>query len=277
MASQEIGQSYRSSIAVTDPTTGDPVAPATKVLTVKLPDQSTATPSVSTLSLGNYYADYVFTQEGLHSFQWITTSPSIAETDYVNANVFRSVIGLTETKDYINFGNSLNETILRQMMAATTELIENVVGTTVQRLVTDELIPGNTKAAIRVPQAPVPTTSAVTQVKSIWAGGPVWTQANGDFIVSPDSGVVYLKGMIPFYMGPWLVTYTAGMLVIPQAIQLAAKEIIFDMWSTQRPYGADELEPGPEATARFEQMMATYQVPAHANQLLNAHAVPGFA
>lgn len=277
MASQEIGQSYRSSIAVTDPTTNLPVAPATKVLTVKLPDQSTATPSVSTLSLGNYYADYVFTQEGLHSFQWITTNPSIAETDYVNVNVFRSVIGLTEAKAYINFGNATDETILRQMMAAITELIENVVGTTVQRLVTDELIPGVTKTAIRVPQAPVPTTSSVTQIKSIWAGGPLWTQAAGDFVVSPDSGVVYLKGMIPFYMGPWLATYTAGMLVIPQAIQLAAKEILFDMWSTQRPYGADEMEPGPEATARFEQMMATYQVPAHANQLLNAHAVPGFA
>jgi hypothetical protein len=276
MASLEIGQSYRSSIAVTD-STGALVAPATKVLTVKLPDQTTVTPAVQTLTLGNYYVDYVFTQEGLHAFSWLTTSPFISETDYQNVNTFRSVIGLNEAKDYINFGNSSNETILRQLMAATTEMIENVVGTTVQRLITDEYIPGNTKAAIRVPQAPVPTVNAVTQIKSIWAGGPIWTQAAGDFVVSPDSGVVYLKNLIPFYFGPWLATYTAGRLVIPQAIQLAAKEIIFDMWANQRPYGADELEPGPETTARIEQMIATYSVPAHANELLNAHAIPGFA
>jgi hypothetical protein len=49
------------------------------------------------------------------------------------------------------------------------------------------------------------------------------------------------------------------------------------MWSIQRPYGADELEPGPEATARFEQMVATYKIPPHAMALLSTESMPGFA
>lgn len=272
--SYEVGGIYRSALTVTNDVNAL-VDSATQVLTVTLPDNSTATPSAAHDSLGQYHADYQFTQAGLHKFQWVTTGPNTAKTDYVNADVFRSVIGLDEAKAYINFGNSANEDVLRLMMSATVELIENVVGSTVQRLVTDEYIPGTTKSAIKLPQGPVPTTNSVTRIKSIWVGGPVWTAT--DFTVSPDSGVVYLNGMIPFYMGPWLATYTAGRLVIPPSIQLAAKEIIFDMWSTQRPYGADELEPGPEATARFEQMISTYTMPAHATELLGTNDMPGFA
>ena len=275
MASQEVGQSYQSSITVTDDL-GAPATPASVVLTVTLPDQTTATPSVSTIVTGTYYADYVFIQEGLHRFQWVTTTPSSSETDYVNATSFRSVIGLSEAKDYVNFGNAENQDILRQIMAAATEICENVVGSCVQRQLVST-ISGSSKAAIRLPGAPVPNEEAVTSIASMWVGGPVWTQANGDFIVSPESGVVYLAGMVPFYMGPWKATYTAGRLVIPSSIQLACKEIIYDMWATQRPYGADELEPGPEATARFEQMVSTYTTPAHAAALLGTNEMPGFA
>jgi hypothetical protein len=272
----EVGSLYRSSLAVTD-VNGDPVDTVTQVLTITLPDATTVTPSATHDSTGDYHVDYQFVQEGLHVFHWLTTSPNTSKTDYVNASMFRSVISLDEAKDFVNYGNSTNEDILRQIMAAATELAENVVGSCVQRTLTNVTIPGVTKSAIRLPKGPLPTTTAVTSISSMLLGGTTWLQSNGDFVVSPDSGVVYLSGQSPFVLGPWRATYTVGRLVVPQAVQLAVKEIIYDMWSTQRPYGADELEPGPEATARFEQMVSQYVMPAHASSLLGIHEMPGFA
>lgn len=272
----EVGSIYRSSLTVTD-ATGVAADTSTQVLTVTLPDQTTATGSVVHDSVGKYHADYTFVQEGLHKFVWTTTGPATSQSDYVSASQFRSIISLADAKNFVNFGNSANEDILRQIMAAATELAENVVGSCVQRLLTNVSIPGSTKPAMRLPRGPLPTETAVTSINSRWVGGPVWTQAAGDLIVSPESGVVYLSSMTPFFMGPWKATYMVGRLVVPQSVQLAVKEIIYDMWSTQRPYGADEMEPGPEATARFEQMVSNYVIPAHASTLLATQEMPGFA
>lgn len=272
----EVGSIYRSSLAVTD-AEGVAADTSTQVLTVTLPDQTTANVSVVHDGTGSYHGDYTFVQEGLHKFMWVTTGPTTAKSDYVSASQFRSIISLDDAKNFVNYGNSNNEDILRQIMAAATELAENVVGSCVQRLLTNVSIPGNTKLSMRLPRGPLPTETAVTSINSRWLGGPTWSQANGDFLVSPDAGVVYLSSMVPFFMGPWKATYMVGRLIIPQSVQLAVKEIIYDMWSTQRPYGADELEPGPEATARFEQMVSSYVMPAHASSLLGANEMPGFA
>ena len=274
--SYEVGALYRSALSVVD-SANAPVDASTAVLTVTLPDGSVATPSVTHDGTGAYHVDYLFTQEGLHKFLWVTVGPNTAKTDYVNAESFRSIIGVDEAKNYINFGSSGNEDILRQIMQAATEECEKVAGSCVQRTLTRVNITGASKAAIKLPKGPLPNETAVTTIVSSWSGGPSWSQANGDFTVSPESGVVYLKSMTPFFMGPWKATYTVGRMIIPQSIQLAAKEIIYDMWSTQRPYGADEMEPGPEATARFEQLVASYTMPAHAQALLDTYAMPGFA
>lgn len=272
----EVGTLYTSDLSVTDDQ-GDLIDTSTQTLTVTLPDGTVATPVVSHDSTGNYHVDYQLTQEGLHRFYWTTTGPVTSQSEYVNAVVFRSVVGLAEAKTFVNFDTSSDEDTLRQIMGAATELAESIVGSCVQRTLTDIRIPGNTKPALRLPRGPLPSDSAVTSISSIYNGGPSWTFANGDLIVSPESGVVQLQGFIPFWFGPWRATYTVGRVVIPSSIQLAVKEIIYDMWSTQRPYGADELEPGPEATARFEQMVASYQIPSHAMTLLSKFEMPGFA
>jgi hypothetical protein len=277
MAAVEVGESYTSSFVVTD-VSGEFIDPIDVTLTVTLPDQTTVTPSVTKDSVGHYHVSYTFTLEGIYKFTWLATSPDTIKSDYVPVNVYRSIIGLDDAKNFVNYSTADNrEDILRQIMAAATELAENTVGSCVIRTLTNVRIPGDSKPAIRLPGAPIPTESSVTSIASVYEGGPMWTQANNDFIVSPESGVVQLKGFIPFWLGPWKATYDVGRVVIPQTIQLAVQEIIYDMWSTQRPYGADELEPGPEATARFEQMIATYSVPPHAKALLDANEMPGFA
>ena len=269
--SVEVGSQYRSTLTVTD-ATGALVNPATKVLTVTLPDGTTATPSVVSDGTGLFHSDYTIAQEGLHVFVWTTTAPVTSRTDYLNANVFRSVIGIDEARQFINDTDTTKDPILRQMMAAATELAEGIVGSCIQRTYTNERIPGFDKQVIRLPHAPV---ISVTSIVSVYSGGPVWNTA--DLIIYPDSGTVEPTSLIPFWWGPWSATYVAGRLVIPERVQLAVKEIILDLWATQRPYGLDEMEPGPEDTARYEQMLASYEMPPHARALLEREAMPGFA
>ena len=132
MASAEVGQAYRSSIVVSD-SAGTATDASSVTLTVTLPDQTTATPSVTHDSTGHYHVDYTLAQEGLYKFAWVTVSPYTAKTDYVPATLFRSVVGLDDVKTFVNFNSTSDEGLLRQIMMSATELIEEVVGVCVIR------------------------------------------------------------------------------------------------------------------------------------------------
>ena len=275
MAAAEVGESYKSSIVVTD-STGTATNADTTVLTITLPDQTTETPAVTNDSTGHYSVVYTFTQEGLYKFSWVTTIPYTSKTDYVPVTAFRSVVGLDDVKTFINFNSTSDEGLLRQIMMAATELIEEVVGVCVIRTFTNERISGYQAQVLKMPHGPLVDETSITSITSIRTGGTTWTQANGDFIVYPDSATVELVSYMPFYFGPWKATYTAGRTVISQKIQLAALEICYDMWATQRPYGADSLEPGPEETARWETLVGSYHIPPHAMAMLLGEERPGF-
>lgn len=276
MASAEVGESYNTSIVIKDKT-GTLTDPVSITLTVTLPDLTTATPSVIKDSTGTYHGDYTFTQEGLHKVQWATTSPNTSTTDYVNVTVFRSVVGLDDVKSYINFDSSGGkEDLLRQIMMATTELIEEIVGTCVIRTFTNERVTGRSAQVLKLPHGPLPDDNAITSITSVWNGGPSWTSDNDELIVYPDSATVELASYLPFYLGPWKATYKAGRYIVSQKIQLAALETILDLWASQRPYGMDSLEPGPEETAKWEMMINTYKIPPHAMELLSGEERPGF-
>jgi hypothetical protein len=272
----EVGQQYETTATVTD-RTGVLVTPSAIHLNVTLPDGTVINldGSIVNDSTGVYHADYTMTMEGLHTFVWTTTGPVTHKTDYQNANVFRSVVGIDEARDYVGYTEGDRDDIFRMVMAAATELAEGIVGACVRRTVTNERVMGETLQIIKVSYAPLPTDTSVQSVVSVWSGGPSWVTS--DLIVYPDSGTMELAGMYDFWRGPWKVTYTAGRLVISNSIQMAVKEIIYDMWSTQRPYGPGDYEPGPEDTARFEQMLANYSIPPHAQMLLDSEAMPGFA
>lgn len=272
--SVEVGSLYRSTLTVTD-ALGNPATPATKVLTVTLPDQTTATPTVTTDTANTFHVDYPITQEGQHKFVWSTTGPQTSRTDYVNANAFRSIVGIDEVRQYISYTTTEKDSILRAIMASATDLAEGIVGSCVQRRFVNEIVSGYSAQVIRLPHAPLPTSAAVETITSVWPGGPSWVTA--DVIAYPASGTVEARSMIPFWFGPWQVTYTAGRLVIPERIQLAVKEIIYDMWALQRPFGVDSYELGPDETARYEATLAQYDIPPHAKSLLEKEAQPGFA
>ena len=278
MAAIETGESYTSTFVLTD--VNGNFIDATVVLTITLPNGTTVVPSVTHDSLGHYHVDYTFTLEGLYKFQWVSTGPSTSKTDYVPVATFRSVVSIDDVKAFINYGTSTSnekESLLRQVMMAVTELIEEVVGICVIKTFTNERIAGGyTVKVLKLPHGPLLSDTSITSISSVRANGPTWTQANGDFIVYPDSATVELENAMPFYYGPWKATYTCGRAVISNKIQLAALEICYDMWATQRPYGADQLEPGPNETANWENLVSTYKIPPHAMAMLSGEERPGF-
>jgi hypothetical protein len=275
--SYEVGSQYRSTLTVQD-ATGNLVDPASQVITVTLPDQTTATPAIVRDSLGTFHADYTFAEEGLHKFFWSTVSPVTARTDYANAAMWRSVIGIDEAKNFINDEDAGSDPILRNILAAATELAEDIVGVCVpKRFVNERITSGSSyQQVIRLPHAPLLNDTSVESIVSVWPGGPSWT--TDQLITYPDSATVEVSSLwLPFWFGPWKATYTAGRMVIPEAIQQGIKEIVYDLWSIHRPYATGDLEPGPEDTARFEQMLTTYTMPPHAKALLSPKEQPGFA
>lgn len=272
--SHAVGSAFQATFAVYD-TDSVLTDPTEITLTITLPDQTTVTPTPVHDSMGTYHYDYTFAAEGLHKFSWLAIDPAAQKTDYANAAEWRSVIGIDEAKDFVHFGTGDDESILLQILAAATELAEGIVGICVPKRYVNQRVPGTDRAVIRLPNAPLLSDQSIESITSVWTGGPSWVTA--DLIAYPDSATCESADMIPFWLGPWKATYTAGRTVISESIQLAVKEIILDLWAMHRPYGADELEPGPEATARWEQMLASYQIPPHAKVLLEAEELPGFA
>jgi hypothetical protein len=277
----DVGGTYRSAYKVYD-ASGVLTAPATKVFTVTLPDQTTATPSISTVVAGSYYADYVITQEGLHKFVWVTTGPATSKSDYDNAWNYRSVIGLQEMKDFLSQVSTAQDETIRFLMAYATEMAEKIVGTCVPKTFTNEHIPGYSREVIRLPHGPLLNKTNDISVASEIPNGPVWTNTTSPSLtmlnVYTTAAVVEPVNYTGFYMGPWKATYIAGRTIIPQAIIMAVKLIVYDLFSTQRGALPDPLSPNFDEMSMVEARIPPgYTMPPQALALLKRHSRPGFA
>jgi hypothetical protein len=272
--STDVGGTYRSSLSVYDDT-GALATPATKTCTVTKPDQTTASASVVVDSAGKLHADYVIAVEGLHKFVWSTASPTTSKTDYENGTVYRSIVGLGEMRSYLHLKDTTGDEILRDYLAAATELAERIIGTCIPRLITDEHITGQNKYAIRLPQAPIMPDTDIT-VASQWPSGPSWDQDT--LLVDYEGGNLEPLNWIGFWYGPWKATYTAGRLVIPRNAILAVKETVADLWSSQRGRLDDPLVPTMQQELEFEARVPPgYEMPPQAKARLKRMAQPGFA
>ena len=275
----DVNGTYRSTFKVYDDL-GVLVAPSTKVLTVTLPDQTTVTPSITTVVPGSYYGDYVIAQEGLHKFVWTSTGPVTSKTDYENAWLYRSVVGLNEMREYLSQETTTQDELIRELLHSGTEMAEKIAGTCISTVITNRDIPGNTRPSLRLPQGPLISTTANITISSVWPGGPVWTHTSGTptLAVHTRSATVEPLNQLGFYYGPWKATYTAGRTVIPQRIVLAVKMIVFDLFSFHRGNLADPLAPDyDQMAAMTERIPHGYEMPYQAKQLLMRESRAGIA
>jgi hypothetical protein len=290
--SYDVGQVYRAILLCTD-TAGAPVNPATVTLSAYAPPDITAAPTQKTGAqltnpvVGTFYYDWPLAAAGLHKFGWQTTGPGIAQTDYVNARQFVSVIGLAEARTWLNVSDTRLDPILRLLMGVATRAAERVVGTLVPRVFTDDFVDGTYKTVIRLPHGPALTSSSVTSVKSIYAplGGPTW--AAGDLYVNAAAGTVRLASQLDFWYGPWLASYSGGRAEIPEDTVQGVKEILYDLYAPIRGVLEDTAIPDLVEAEQFEQLAAQvtagvgaaggYRIPPRALAYLQAEQAPGFA
>ena len=269
-----VGQVYTTAIDVTDKN-GQPVVPASVTLTITRMG-TTDTPSTPTITPAAHMSyDYTLAAEGLYRFDWLPATPGAPQTEFVTCRGLRSVISLAEAREYLAINDTRSDNVLQSLMMSATTLAENIVGTIVPTTYTDDWLPGSSKPILKLPHAPLISASSVTLIKSIYPGGPQWQTA--DVIVNPQIGTVYPASYIDFWLGPWLATYQAGRLVPSENIINGTREILWDLFATQRGVFGDLAYPELADVAALEaQIPPDYHIPGRAAELLEGERLPAF-
>ncbi len=264
-----------------------PEAPGTATavtVTVTLPDGTVTGPFTT---IGNRYL-YVPTQVGRHSVRWFATGPygaaftdafDVADTDP------GFVIGLDEAKEQLSITSNKADEELRTWLGATTEVIEHYVGDVVARTHTEVHNGGGVHIATF--HAPIISVTSLTE----YIGNMVYTLTNqppgqsvspyGFSVDNPSGGIITRRtvGSYPMAFMPGIgniaITYTAGRLSVPYAVQGAARLIVQHLWTTRR--GAMPL-PSPGGGDVSVVPGIGYAVPTKAVELLERYQrQPGIA
>jgi hypothetical protein len=182
--------------------------------------------------------DYATTQPGTHRWRLTTTGPTTAVADIFDVRESSPplIVSLGDAKRQLNIpaDRTDDDEELRGYIEAATLVIETDpdwgVGPVVPRIYVDRVRKCETRALV-LRHRPV---LSITSVASTVVGGTDYDAAALD--VDKEAGVVRRKAGVDawFVGGPWDVTYTAGLRVVPANISHAARIIIQHLWSTQR-------------------------------------------
>ena len=280
--SVDLGATYRATLAVKD-ANGNPANCTTMALNITTPDQAVTpvSPVNPPAIQGIYLWDFPTAQAGLHAFSWQGSGGpggGVAQVDYVNVRTFRALFPLAEARDYLAVQDTSRDQAIRGCMAAATRLTERIVGTCVIRQFAGEFIASKWTDIIALEHGPLPSTSSVASLASVYAGGPSWVTTGPlqQIIVNPEAATLRLTSFLPFWFGPWLCTYTAGRTEISEDIINGCKEIMWDLWANQRGTLTDQQDPTLAEVSAFETIPAGYRIPPRALELLEAERRPGF-
>lgn len=99
---------------------GDLVNADTVTLTVTLPDGTTTSPAVTNPPehKGYYEVAYTLTQEGRHTFEWLTTNPDTASADFLIAVEPGAPPSLAVVKEYLGADSGHTDAEIQGALAA---------------------------------------------------------------------------------------------------------------------------------------------------------------
>lgn len=242
----------------------------TAVLTVTLPDGTTATPTVPTPAVqGQYRVTYVPALEGLYAWRAVMTGPNAAHEDVfsVRAAVSPSLISLADAKAQLKITSTTSDDKLREYLEAATEIVESYVGPIVTRTHTARV--RGWRCKIPLPHTRVTSITSITDIRT--GTNPI-TLSN--LTIDTPSGVISYKSGIQFPYWEMDITYTVGQSVVKANWSLAAKIIVQHLWQTQ----LGNL-PSIQGDDLVDVRLGTgYTVPFRAISLLQSDQVPaGFA
>lgn len=268
----DLGDTVRLTADCTDPD-GTPTTAATAVLTVTLPDGTTATPDVpAPAQSGQYVVDYVTTVAGQHAVRWLFTGPGYAYTDTfdVRPAVPRLILSLADAKLHLRITTPSDEAYLREWLEAITEGVENLAGAVVRRTVTEKhSIPFRGIGALMLRTVPVLELVSLTPVLT---GG--WTYTPAEFDLDPSGVVQRLDGARIY--GPLRTVHVAGRAVTPASMTAASRIILRHLWRTR--HGSSRALPNVGGDDDFSVTEPIpgfgYAIPNRALQLLEPFRLP---
>ncbi|MGW0821832.1 hypothetical protein [Streptomyces sp. NPDC002845] len=265
----DLGATARLTAECRDPG-GTLATAATAVVTVTLPDDTTATPAVTETSTGLYQADYVTTMPGRHTVRWGWTSPAHAYTDVFDVQEAAppAILSLADAKKHVNITGTRDDDELRFWNNATTRAVEFYTGPVIARSVTEDHDVGRTRVlALRQ----VPALS-LTTVAAVLDSGTSYAVADLD--LDGDTGIVRRKDG-GWLCGPLRATYTAGRASIRENITAGARIILEHLWRTQRAGRRGGLAGGGDDYSVTEPIPGLgYAVPNRAVELLAPDRLP---
>jgi hypothetical protein len=226
----------------------------TVVLTITKPDNTTAQPTVSHDTTGQYSADYVPTDPGHYNIRWEATganTSAYADSFDVLEESPRYIVSLSDAKALLNFsGTSVSDEELRRYNEAATSMIERYVDqVVVRRAITGEkhsvggslstnwypgIGPyGRYKTSVFLDHRPI---ISVTNIQSV---DGLYTWDSNLVYLNTSTGEVMPQPGSPGFFGELLCDYVAGYQIIPSNYQEAARLIIQHLWATRRGLGGN--------------------------------------
>ncbi|MBK3556299.1 hypothetical protein JHN55_07065 [Streptomyces sp. MBT56] len=264
----DLGATARLTAECRDPG-GALTTAATAVVTVALPDGTTATPAAAEGDTGIYQADYTTTESGRHEVRWVWTDPAHAYTDVFDVRDAAPpvILSLADAKDHLNQKTAVDNNEVRFWNEATTRCVEHFTGPVIPRTFT-EMHRERQQSSLVLLRTPV---IAVTAVEQLRPGGPAYDA--GDLLVNEDTGRVSLAAG-GYLRGPLRFTYTAGRTTVAANIQGAARIILQHLWRTQLAQGRGGIAGGTDYSVTEPIPGLGYAIPNRAVQLLEPDRLP---
>ena len=237
-------------------------AGSTPVLTITLPDQTTATPAVSNTTTGAYAptAAYVVAQAGHYLYAWtfadagayIPTSPMLDSFE-VREAPDPTIISLPEAREILKIptADTSHDSQIRGFSQAITEWVEYVCGPVVTRQFTEIIrASGNVLVLSKPPvrtdlgttldttnRRDGSTTNGLVSVTPLLTYGFMYDLSQ--LIVNGPLGTVrHVAGLPFFYSGDpyaqYQVKYWVGRKICPFGIYEAAKIALKHVWAVER-------------------------------------------
>lgn len=273
---------------------GNPVnASVTPVLTITLPDQTTATPAVTATGTGAYKpsAPYLPGQAGHYLWAWVaagTYPGAYADSFEVRPSPDPTIISLAEEREILKIpaGDTAYDSEIRSFSQAVTEWVEYVAGPVVTQQVTEVVRAQGTVLILSKPPVRTDmgttlpaanrrdgsTTNGLVSITPLLSYGFMYPL--DQLLVDGPRGIVrHLAGLPFLYSGDpysqFSVTYWAGRKVIPWGVYEATKITLKHVWAVERGGQAQAASFGETQTVPTG---FGFAVPVRAVQLLTPHA-----
>lgn len=294
MAVYYVGAPYPLAFTLTD-ANGNQVDPAVTqpVVTVTLPDKTTAAPAVTHAGTGIFTATFNTTQAGRHLVSWVcadATHPGgYADEFDVWSLSSRNVMSLADAKAILSIApsNKTYDDLVTKVLGSVTDWLEWYCGALVPQAVVEELKAGGMLVQLSQPNNAVLT--AWTSVPSQFSAdtsrvvpsppSPMFpvlvfgvTYPLSQLYADPVKGIVRHTSGLPFYYGPYLWSYTTGYPVVPQPVRLAGSIVLRHLFGFER--GGAAVAAGGAADEESSMTPFGFAVPNRAVEVLAAFENP---